>query len=111
MEQELTGLFNAPVVFAHNDLLSGNIMLNEKEGIPGNPLTLGHILLTPAELSSFIVIRGICLQFYMLLLSHFLTLSLPLPPLSLSFLLASNRVSTLTRQAHYSRQGYLIIGW
>lgn len=33
MEQELTGLCNAPVVFAHNDLLSGNIMLNDDEGI------------------------------------------------------------------------------
>ncbi|KAF3453676.1 hypothetical protein FNV43_RR04117 [Rhamnella rubrinervis] len=29
--KELTGHFNAPVVFAHNDLLSGNIMVNEKE--------------------------------------------------------------------------------
>lgn len=29
--KELTGHFNAPVVFAHNDLLSGNIMLNEEE--------------------------------------------------------------------------------
>ncbi|KAL5547946.1 hypothetical protein UlMin_003177 [Ulmus minor] len=28
---ELTGLFNAPVVFAHNDLLSGNIMVNDEE--------------------------------------------------------------------------------
>ncbi|PON87642.1 Protein kinase-like domain containing protein [Trema orientale] len=28
---ELTDLFNAPVVFAHNDLLSGNIMLNDEE--------------------------------------------------------------------------------
>lgn len=76
MEQELTGLFNAPVVFAHNDLLSGNIMLNEKEGIPGNPLTLGHILLTPAELFSFIVIRGICLQFlYVTIVTFFDSLS------------------------------------
>ncbi|KAJ4844614.1 hypothetical protein Tsubulata_023440 [Turnera subulata] len=30
--KELTGLLNAPVVFAHNDLLSGNLMLNEDEG-------------------------------------------------------------------------------
>ncbi|XP_022143237.1 probable ethanolamine kinase [Momordica charantia] len=30
--KELTGLLNAPEVFAHNDLLSGNIMLNETEG-------------------------------------------------------------------------------
>ncbi|KAH7546416.1 hypothetical protein FEM48_Zijuj01G0198600 [Ziziphus jujuba var. spinosa] len=30
--KELTGHFNAPVVFAHNDLLSGNIMLNEEKG-------------------------------------------------------------------------------
>lgn len=29
--KELTGLFHAPVVFSHNDLLSGNIMLNEEE--------------------------------------------------------------------------------
>lgn len=29
--KELTDLFKAPVVFAHNDLLSGNIMLNEEE--------------------------------------------------------------------------------
>jgi ethanolamine kinase len=33
MKQELTGLLNAPVVFAHNDLLSGNIMVNDEEGI------------------------------------------------------------------------------
>lgn len=32
LEQELTGHLNAPVVFAHNDLLSGNLMLNEDEG-------------------------------------------------------------------------------
>ena len=32
IEQEFTGLLNAPVVFAHNDLLSGNLMLNEEEG-------------------------------------------------------------------------------
>ncbi|KAM1508319.1 hypothetical protein ACFX10_017647 [Malus domestica] len=31
MEQELTDRFNAPVVFAHNDLLSGNIMFNDEE--------------------------------------------------------------------------------
>ncbi|CAN7011831.1 hypothetical protein Bca4012_030395 [Brassica carinata] len=29
--REFTGLLNAPVVFAHNDLLSGNLMLNEDE--------------------------------------------------------------------------------
>ncbi|KAK9268530.1 hypothetical protein L1049_000283 [Liquidambar formosana] len=29
--KELTSLFNAPVVFAHNDLLSGNLMLNDEE--------------------------------------------------------------------------------
>ncbi|CAK7343260.1 unnamed protein product [Dovyalis caffra] len=29
--KELTGLLNAPVVFAHNDLLSGNLMLNDDE--------------------------------------------------------------------------------
>ncbi|KAF8104523.1 hypothetical protein N665_0171s0029 [Sinapis alba] len=29
--REFTGLLNAPVVFAHNDLLSGNLMLNEEE--------------------------------------------------------------------------------
>ncbi|XP_022926290.1 probable ethanolamine kinase isoform X1 [Cucurbita moschata] len=29
--KELTSLLNSPVVFAHNDLLSGNIMLNEEE--------------------------------------------------------------------------------
>lgn len=34
MEQELTSFFNAPVVFSHNDLLSGNIMVNDEEGIP-----------------------------------------------------------------------------
>lgn len=33
LRQDLTGLLNAPVVFAHNDLLSGNLMLNENEGI------------------------------------------------------------------------------
>lgn len=33
LRQDLTGLLNAPVVFAHNDLLSGNLMLNEDEGI------------------------------------------------------------------------------
>ena len=32
IEQEFNGLLNAPVVFAHNDLLSGNLMLNEEEG-------------------------------------------------------------------------------
>lgn len=30
--KDLTDLLNAPVVFAHNDLLSGNLMLNEDEG-------------------------------------------------------------------------------
>ncbi|KAF5725818.1 ethanolamine kinase isoform X1 [Tripterygium wilfordii] len=30
--KELTGLLNSPVVFAHNDLLSGNIMVNDDEG-------------------------------------------------------------------------------
>ncbi|KAI6668109.1 hypothetical protein NL676_032964 [Syzygium grande] len=30
--KELTGLLNAPVVFAHSDLLSGNLMLNDEEG-------------------------------------------------------------------------------
>lgn len=30
--QELTDLLNAPVVFAHNDLLSGNLMLDDEEG-------------------------------------------------------------------------------
>ncbi|KAE9462723.1 hypothetical protein C3L33_05361, partial [Rhododendron williamsianum] len=29
--QELTGCLDAPVVFAHNDLLSGNLMLNDEE--------------------------------------------------------------------------------
>jgi ethanolamine kinase len=29
--REFTGLLNAPVVFAHNDLLSGNFMLNDEE--------------------------------------------------------------------------------
>ncbi|KAA8535080.1 hypothetical protein F0562_030083 [Nyssa sinensis] len=29
--KELTGLLSAPVVFAHNDLLSGNLMLNDDE--------------------------------------------------------------------------------
>ena len=33
MDQELTGLLNAPVVFAHNDLLSGNLMLNDEHGM------------------------------------------------------------------------------
>lgn len=32
MEQELAGHLNAPVVFAHNDLLSGNIMVNDEKG-------------------------------------------------------------------------------
>lgn len=32
LEQELTDRLNAPVVFAHNDLLSGNLMLNEEKG-------------------------------------------------------------------------------
>lgn len=32
VEQELTSHLNAPVVYAHNDLLSGNLMLNEEEG-------------------------------------------------------------------------------
>ncbi|XP_021667787.2 probable ethanolamine kinase isoform X2 [Hevea brasiliensis] len=30
--KELTGRLNAPMVFSHNDLLSGNLMLNEDEG-------------------------------------------------------------------------------
>nr|GLL27251.1 probable ethanolamine kinase isoform X2 [Ipomoea trifida]GMC92247.1 probable ethanolamine kinase isoform X1 [Ipomoea batatas]GMC93926.1 probable ethanolamine kinase isoform X1 [Ipomoea batatas]GMC95679.1 probable ethanolamine kinase isoform X1 [Ipomoea batatas]GMD83577.1 probable ethanolamine kinase isoform X1 [Ipomoea batatas] len=30
--KELTSHLNAPVVYAHNDLLSGNLMLNEEEG-------------------------------------------------------------------------------
>ncbi|KAK9947597.1 hypothetical protein M0R45_003213 [Rubus argutus] len=29
--KELTSFFNAPVVFSHNDLLSGNIMVNDEE--------------------------------------------------------------------------------
>ncbi|VVB01676.1 unnamed protein product [Arabis nemorensis] len=29
--REFTGVLNSPVVFAHNDLLSGNLMLNEEE--------------------------------------------------------------------------------
>ncbi|KAM7268790.1 hypothetical protein ACFE04_010956 [Oxalis oulophora] len=29
--KELTGLLDAPIVFAHNDLLSGNIMVNDQE--------------------------------------------------------------------------------
>ncbi|XP_044471039.1 probable ethanolamine kinase [Mangifera indica] len=29
--KELTGLLNSPVVFAHNDLLSGNIMVNDEK--------------------------------------------------------------------------------
>ena len=33
LQQELTGYFDAPVVFAHNDLLSGNLMLNDEEGM------------------------------------------------------------------------------
>lgn len=33
IEQELTDKLNAPVVFSHNDLLSGNLMLNEDEGL------------------------------------------------------------------------------
>lgn len=32
MEQELAGHLNAPVVFSHNDLLSGNIMVNDEQG-------------------------------------------------------------------------------
>ncbi|KAJ6331291.1 hypothetical protein OIU76_009799 [Salix suchowensis] len=31
--KELTDLLNAPVVFAHNDLLSGNLMLNDDEEV------------------------------------------------------------------------------
>ncbi|KAA3468338.1 putative ethanolamine kinase [Gossypium australe] len=31
MGQELTDLFSGPVVFAHNDLLSGNLMLNDEQ--------------------------------------------------------------------------------
>ncbi|KAF9598380.1 hypothetical protein IFM89_027332 [Coptis chinensis] len=30
--KDLTAILNAPVVFAHNDLLSGNLMRNEDEG-------------------------------------------------------------------------------
>ncbi|TQE02342.1 hypothetical protein C1H46_012111 [Malus baccata] len=33
--KELTSLLNAPVVFAHNDLLSGNIMVNDDEVAKG----------------------------------------------------------------------------
>ncbi|CAN1120427.1 Probable ethanolamine kinase [Linum perenne] len=31
MKQELTSRLNSPVVFAHNDLLSGNLMVNDDE--------------------------------------------------------------------------------
>ncbi|KAB5552344.1 hypothetical protein DKX38_009655 [Salix brachista] len=34
--KELTDLLNAPVVYAHNDLLSGNLMLNDDEGVNEN---------------------------------------------------------------------------
>ena len=32
-QQELTDHLNSPVIFAHNDLLSGNVMINNEEGI------------------------------------------------------------------------------
>ncbi|KAK4775232.1 hypothetical protein SAY86_010167 [Trapa natans] len=31
-KQELTGRLNSPVVYAHNDLLCGNVMVNDEEG-------------------------------------------------------------------------------
>lgn len=31
--QELTGRIDAPVVFAHNDIHSGNLMFNDEEGM------------------------------------------------------------------------------
>lgn len=52
--QELTGCLNAPVVFAHNDLLSGNLMLNDDESMVfphrclltfGEPLTVPFVQL------------------------------------------------------------------
>lgn len=45
MKQELTGLLNAPVVFAHNDLLSGNLMFNDEEGVYDLPFPV-HMLLS-----------------------------------------------------------------
>lgn len=32
VEQVKTDCLNAPVVYSHNDLLSGNLMLNDDEG-------------------------------------------------------------------------------
>lgn len=32
LQQGLSDRLNSPVVFAHNDLLSGNIMINNEEG-------------------------------------------------------------------------------
>lgn len=32
MEQVMTDRFNAPIVYSHNDLLSGNLMINDDEG-------------------------------------------------------------------------------
>ena len=29
----MTGLLNAPVVFAHNDMLCGTLMVNDEEGV------------------------------------------------------------------------------
>jgi thiamine kinase-like enzyme len=45
MKQELTDLLNAPVVFAHNDLLSGNLMFNDEEGVYDPPFPV-HMLLS-----------------------------------------------------------------
>ena len=44
MKQELTSQLNAPVVFSHNDLLSGNIMVNEEEGIHLRKLYVNSLL-------------------------------------------------------------------
>uniref|UniRef100_A0A2P2KNU4 ethanolamine kinase n=1 Tax=Rhizophora mucronata TaxID=61149 RepID=A0A2P2KNU4_RHIMU len=56
--KELTGLLNAPVVFAHNDLLSGNFMVNDDEGTryPWFPMCSIVQTLCPSFLVNFVVL-------------------------------------------------------
>ncbi len=69
MKQELTGLLNAPVVFAHNDLLSGNIMVNDEEGIFDHSFWV--ILFFPSSIEQIRSIFYFCYHVVLLLLVCF----------------------------------------
>lgn len=49
--QAISDSFNAPIVFSHNDLLSGNFMYNEDEGM--------HYLSYVGLFHFTIVVRGV----------------------------------------------------